>query len=212
MKKRMLPFLGLVLFFVACGNDKKTETKTADADTTIKSSDGNIIMDSAAMMKAMMEFGTPGEMHKMLASANGEWNEDISFWMDPTKPPQKMTGTCTNSMIMNGLYQRSVFSGSMGGMPYNGESTVGFDNLKRMFVSSWLDNMGSGIMYLTGTYDSATKKITMTGKESDPAVMKERDLKETMTFVDDNTQKMEMFAVDGGKETKTMEIVFTRKK
>ncbi len=49
-------------------------------------------MDSAAMNKAMMEYATPGEMHKMLAMSNGNWSEDITFWMDPSAPSPENAG------------------------------------------------------------------------------------------------------------------------
>jgi len=170
-------------------------------------------MDSAAMMKAWQAFMTPGDMQKMLAKSNGEWNEEVTTWMDPGKPPQKSTATCTNKMVLNGLYQESVHRGTVMGMPFEGHGTVGYDNAKKVFVSSWIDNMGSGIMYTEGTWDNASKSLVMKGKMTDPLTGKDADVKEVMKFIDDNTQTMEMY-VPGpdGKEMKTMEIKFTRKK
>ena len=36
----------------------------------------------------------------------------------------------------------------------------GYDNVKKKFLASWIDNMGTGIMNLEGTYDAATKSLT----------------------------------------------------
>ena len=170
-------------------------------------------MDSAAMMKAWQSFMTPGDMQKMLAKSEGVWNEEVTTWMDPGKPPQKSTSTCTNKMVLNGLYQESVHKGTVMGMPFEGHGTVGYDNAKKVFVSSWIDNMGSGIMYTEGTWDNASKSLVMKGKMTDPLTGKDTDVKEVMKFIDDNNQTMEMY-VPGpdGKEMKTMEIKFTRKK
>ncbi len=170
-------------------------------------------MDSAAMMKAWQSFMTPGDMQKMLAKSEGVWNEEVTTWMDPSKPPQKSTATCTNKMVLNGLYQESVHKGTMMGMPFEGHGTVGYDNAKKVFVSSWIDNMGSGIMYAEGAWDNASKSLVMKGKTTDPRTGKDTDVKEVMKFIDDNNQTLEMYgAGPDGKEMKMMEIKFTRKK
>ncbi|NWF90021.1 MAG: DUF1579 family protein, partial [Ignavibacteriaceae bacterium] len=40
------------------------------------------------MMKAWQEYMTPGTEHGMLAELQGEWEGDITMWMDPSQPPQ----------------------------------------------------------------------------------------------------------------------------
>ena len=73
--------------------------------------------------------------------------------------------------------------------------------------------MGTGIMYMSGPWDSTAKSCTLTGKMMDPLSLTEKDYKETFKVIDDNTQMMEMFGTwYDGKEFKMMEIKFTRKK
>jgi hypothetical protein len=170
-------------------------------------------MDSAAMMKAWQAYMTPGPMHKFLAKSNGEWNEVVTSWMDPSKPPVKSKATCINKMVMKGLYQESVHKGTMMGMPFEGHGTVGYDNARKKFVTSWIDNMGSGIMYGEGDWDDATKTLEIKGQMTDPATGKNSEYREVMKFIDNNTQTMEMYGMGpDGKEMKWMEIKFTRKK
>jgi hypothetical protein len=88
---------------------------------------------------------------------------------------------------------------------------MAYDNAKKVFISTWIDNMGTGIMTMEGTYDSTSKTMTMKGKMVDPTTGKDCDVREVMTFVDDNTQKMEMYCTMHGKEMKTMEMVSKRK-
>jgi hypothetical protein len=169
--------------------------------------------DSATMMKNWQSFMTPGAMHKKMAKWDGKWDSDITLWMAPGAPPQKTKSTAVNKMVMNGLYQESTHSGNMMGMPFNGKGTLGYDNLRNVFVSTWIDNMGSGIMYLEGPMDETGKIIMLKGKMTDPGTGYMTDVRETMTLKDDNTQVMEMFvAMPDGKEMKTMEIKFTRTK
>jgi hypothetical protein len=115
-------------------------------------------------------------------------------------------------MILGGRYQQSTHKGTFEGMPFEGMSIVGYDNAKKKFYSTWVDNMGTGIMYLEGTYDPATKTTTYTGKQVDPMTGQDMEIRETFTIVDDNTHMLTMYmTAPGGKEFKTMEIRFTRK-
>ena len=162
--------------------------------------------------QAWMAYMTPGPMHQMLAKSNGMWNEDVTLWMAPGSPPQKMTATCINRMTMGGRYQQSMTHGTMNGMQFEGTSTVGYDNAKKIFMSTWIDNMGTGIMYMEGPYNEATKTLEMKGNMIDPMTGKEMAARETMKFNDNNTQLMEMYNTPaGGKEFKSMEIKFTKK-
>ncbi|MEZ4802794.1 MAG: DUF1579 domain-containing protein [Gelidibacter sp.] len=173
---------------------------------------GNAFTQTPEEMAAWEASMKPGEQHKWLASMDGYWNAKVSMWMDPSQPPSVSEATTTNEMIMNGLYQRSTHTGNMMGMPFHGESVTGYDNINKKFVSTWIDNMGSGIMYMDGNYDDKSKTLTMTGKMTDPTNGKEMDVKETMMVNSPDSYTFEMFMVHDGKETKTMEIVYTRAK
>jgi hypothetical protein len=130
----------------------------------------------------------------------------------PGMPPEKVVGKSVNKTILNGLFQQSTYTCTMMGMPFEGRGTLAYDNHKKLFVSSWIDNMGSGMMNSTGTWDDATKTITLTGKMMDAGTKQEKDFRETLKIVDDKTQLMEMFQPGAdGKEMKWMEIKYTRK-
>ncbi|MCW3094155.1 MAG: hypothetical protein JWP81_5224 [Ferruginibacter sp.] len=163
-------------------------------------------------MKAWQDYMTPGEVHKMMAQANGEWNEEITMWMDPSQPPTKSTATSKNEMIMGGRYQVAKTTGMMMGMPFEGMSIMGYDNAKKVFTSTWIDNFGTGTITMEGTWDEPTKSITLTGKALDPMTGKEGTMKQVIKFIDNDTQQFEMYENKNGTEKKTMEIKSTRKK
>jgi hypothetical protein len=167
---------------------------------------------SEEQMKAWMEYSSPGAMHKMLAKSNGEWNGDIMFWMSPEAPPTKATCVAKNEMIVGGRYQKNTNIGNMMGMPFEGIGHMGYDNATKKFTSTWIDNMGTGTMVLSGPYDEKSKSIILTGKNFDFMYGKEIEMKETITFIDDNNHQIEMFTLKDGKEFKTMQIKLTRKK
>lgn len=166
---------------------------------------------SEAEMKAWQEFMTPGSMHQMMARFNGEWNEDITHWMQPGAEGMKSNASCVNTMILGGRYQESRHTGSFFGMPFEGLSWLGYDNGKKLFVSTWIDNMGSGIATMEGPWDEKTKTIDLRGKATDPMTGKDVPMRQVFKIIDDHTQVVEMYGVYQGKEFKNMEIRLTRK-
>ena len=171
--------------------------------------------DSATMMKNWMAYSTPGDMHKMMASWDGTWDGEVSMWQMPGAPPQTSNSTATNKMIMGGRYQLSNHSGNMMGAPFEGMSTLAYDNDKKTFISTWIDNMGTGMMKLEGTWDAGSKSITLKGKVVDAGAGngREAEIREVFRITDDDHQTMEMYGyAPDGKEFKMMEIKYTRKK
>ncbi|MBS1576919.1 MAG: DUF1579 domain-containing protein [Bacteroidetes bacterium] len=166
---------------------------------------------SDAEMKKWMDYMTPGETHKMIAKSDGDWNAELTMWMGPNMPPSKTTGTCTNTMILGGRYQQSKYSADINGMAFEGISTLAYDNALKKFISTWIDNMGTGIIMLEGVWDNTSKSLTLKGKTTDPSTYKEMDMREVFKIVDDNTQVMEIYNTTAGKEYKSMEIKLTRK-
>ena len=163
-------------------------------------------------MKAWQENMTPGKYHQWLASMNGDWDAKVSMWMDPTQPPDVSQATTKNEMIMNGLYQRSAHNGNMMGMPFMGESIMGYDNSKKEFIATWIDNFGSSIMLMKGQLDEANNTLTLRGSMMDPATGQDMQVKEVFTKLSEDSHKFEMFMVMGDQEIKNMEITYSRKK
>jgi hypothetical protein len=220
MKHITLTICVAAILLFSCNNDS---TKTSDAKTdTTKMTEQPVaketppsatLPDSATMMKNWQSYATPGDMQKMMASWTGNWDADITMWDKPGAPPTKSTGKTVNKMIMGGRYQQSVHTATMMGMPFEGQGLLAYDNAKKAFQSTWVDNMGTGLMNLTGTWNAATKSLTLTGRSVDPSTLADKDFKEVMTVIDDNSQTLAMFTNgQDGKEMKMMEIKYTRRK
>lgn len=162
-------------------------------------------------MEAWMTYMTPGSVHNMLGNWDGEWTEETTFWMSPGSEPMTTKGNAVNKMILGGRYQHSTHTSNMMGMPFEGINILGYDNKRNVFQSVWIDNMGTGMMMMEGTWNDATKSCSMTGKTTDPMTGELMNVREVFSVVDDNTQKMEMFMEKDGKEFKSMEITWKRK-
>lgn len=216
MKKLFLAVSVMALCFASCKNETKEPMESdnsiaIDSVATEQPVTTEAPMDSVAMQKAWEAYMTPGDAHKMMAAEEGKWNNEMTFWMGAGGEPTKATTTAEIKMIMGGRYQEATYKGDMMGMPFEGRSTIGFDNSTKEVVSTWIDNMGTGMLVTRGEYDEATKTITSAGRMVDPITGKERKVREIYTIVDDNTRKMEMFeTLEGGNEYKSMEIVMKR--
>jgi hypothetical protein len=171
-------------------------------------------------MKQMMEMSKLNENHKILGQTTGSFTYTTKVWMDPSGKPTESTGTATRESIMDGRYVRGEYrgkfkmpgpDGKMTDMNFIGMSMDGYDNMKKKFVSGWIDNMGTGIMTMEGTYDAATKTFTYTGEEEMMPGMKSK-VREVIKMTDATHMMLEYYQDSGQGETKTMEINYTKKK
>lgn len=88
---------------------------------------------------------------------------------------------------------------------------LGFDNAKQKYTFSMLGDWSTAIGTAEGTYDAATKTLTMTGTET-LGPNKERKFRYVQKFVSKDEFSAEMyFTPAGGKETKGGEATYKRK-
>ena len=211
MKKFSLAVLA-VLLFVATGNtQKKSSSKKPASDGAVN---GWVAVDSATAMQKYMEVAAVGEEHKGLAASAGNWTGKSTMWMAKGAPPMMSDVKMEIKMLLGGRYQESSYSGDMGGMPFSGIATTGYDNYKKKYFTTSLDNMGTGVMFMEGWYDPATKTYTFDGEYPNPANGAICHMKQTYKIVDADTEIMEMWGPDPntGEMYKMMAINFTRVK
>jgi hypothetical protein len=169
-------------------------------------------MDMQAMMEVYTKLGTPGAPHKLLASLAGSWTAKVKSWCGPNKSPMESTGNSEQKMILGGRFLQHEFSGEMMGSPFTGIGLAGYDNHTKKYVSTWMDSMGTAILFFEGTASADGKTITQEARYDDPikGPMKWRSV---TRIVDDNTHVFEMYSTDkSGKEEKMMEITYSRKR
>jgi len=168
-------------------------------------------MDAEAMNAQWMEYMTPGEMHAYLSKSNGDWQAEITIWMDPTSEPITNNGKVNVHMILGERYQQMTHSGEFNGMPFEGIGVMGYDNAAKKFQSTWIDNMGTGIMIMSGAFDPKTKNLVLTGEQMDPMTGKMMKIREVIMDKSDGEQVMEMYTTPlNSKEFKSMEVKMKR--
>jgi hypothetical protein len=178
--------------------------------------------NEAEMMKQMMELSKLNDNHKLLASLDGTWSFTNKMWMngDPTSKAEESKGTAVRKSMMDGRYFSMDVTGKMmvpgpdgkmKEMTFRGHGMDAYDNAKKKFVGTWIDNMGTGVMMSEGDYDPATKTFTYNSEMEMMPGMKQK-VREVLKLTDNNHMTFEWYEDRGGKEAKTMEIEYTRKK
>ena len=168
-------------------------------------------MDQQAMMEAYMKLATPGEPHKLFATLAGSWTTKTKSWMEPGKPPMESTGSAEMKMLLDGRFLQQEFTGDMMGQSFSGIGIDAYDNLRKRYVTAWIDTMGTGIFMMDGTASADGKTITMKGQHAElgGGQMTHRAV---WKIADSNTQTFDMYGTHyHGKEMKMMEIAYTRK-
>jgi len=162
-------------------------------------------------MAKVIEAGTPGEGHKALEPCAGKWDLKVKHFEKAGAPPVESNATSEVKWIMDGRFLEEVVKGSMMDMPFEGKGVIGYDNTKKKYVSSWIDNMSTGIMFSEGTYDPATKTSTSTGECADPVTGKLVKHRMVRKAIDNDHWTMQMFMPgEDGKEYMGMEIIGAR--
>ncbi len=162
--------------------------------------------DQAASMRWVKHM-TPGAAHQFMATSAGKFKTLNRLWMDPSGEPTESEGMVENTMVLGGRFLRSTYTGTMVGMVFEGIASTGFDNKKNAFQMSWMDNMGTSMSLLTGTYDEATHTITYTGPMYDAMSDKDIDFKIVLRFENKDKYTLEIFMPG---DVKTIEMIHTR--
>lgn len=190
----------------ACASNKTASQPAAPAQP-----------DMQAMMENWTKAMTPGPQHAHLAKSVGTWEGTVKMWMDPSMPPSESKCTTVITSVMGGRYIQGTTNGMMNmgeaSAPFEGMGLYGFDNVQKKYQAVWIDNMGTGMMTGVGDLSANGKVLIWTMTMADPMTGQVITSREVDTQIDANTQVMEMFVVGpDGKEFRTMEIRYSRKK
>ena len=170
-------------------------------------------MDKDAAMKEMMELGTPGPEHEKLAKSVGKWTYDMTMKMDKDGPEEKGTGQSEITAVLGGRFIKQTTTSQMMGMPYEGAGYVGYDKMKKQFISTWMDNMSTSAMLAYGDSSDGGKSITYKTEVDCPmSPTKKAPFRFVWTGISDDEYTMDFYVDQGAGEYKTMSMHYKRVK
>lgn len=158
----------------------------------------------------MQEFITPNENHELLRFLEGNWTATIAFRATAQIPISTSQATVESRMILGGRYLERILKGTNDNLEVHIVS--GHDNFRDEYTSIWFDNMCTGMITSSGTYDPATKTISEEGSMSSPTTdQAHRWFRSTTRIINLDHYVFEMFKRDEeGDEFSTMTIEYAR--
>jgi hypothetical protein len=168
--------------------------------------------DKEPSLEEYAKAGQPGPEHKKLEPFVGSWTFTMKMWMDPSKPPMEGKGTAESKWILGGRYVHQEVQSESFGDKFTGVGVSGYDNAQGKYVMGWIDSMSTGIETMTGTLDKDGKGFTWTAERLDPVTKKKIKVKDVIKVESNDKHTLESYRDMDGKDVKTMEIVYTRKK
>jgi hypothetical protein len=169
--------------------------------------------EEKAMMDAWMKAATPGAAQKVLDDMVGTFATKSSWWAAPGATPVVSEGVSENKWILGGRVVEQHFTGTSMGMPFEGLGYTGYDNTKKQYWGTWMDNAATGVMTSTGSAAAGGKVFNFDATMTDPMSGKDSKVKEKIYVKSRDEQVFEMWMPGkDGKMFKTMEIVYKRKK
>lgn len=158
--------------------------------------------------KALEALAEPGEMHAWLGTHAGAYDVEVRT-MDAEGKPAAAKANATVAMVLGGRFQEQRLTGTFLGKPFEGFGLTGYDNLKKEFVNTWFDTMGTSPSVARGTRSADGKTLTLTGTWDMPNGP--MPFRQTLTVTGEKTMVFRMTATVGGAELTMMEATYTRK-
>ena len=178
-----------------------------------------------AMMEKCLKLNQPGAGHRRLDRMVGEWDTVSKFWMGgPGSEPTVNEGQATCRWILDGRYIEEVYQGSITmpdpakpgktvTVPFAGRGTTGYDNYRKLYVSTWCDSMSTQMFISRGSWHPVEEKFHFYGEMDEPALdVTGRMVKCVVTVVDEDRHLFEMYDLHAGEDYKIMEIAYSRRK
>ena len=166
---------------------------------------------SATAQDPWAEYMTPSDMHTLFARYTGSFDMEISMPVGEGKEPFVTNVQSEHEMILGGRYLRMDQKGDMMGMDYHAIMTLGFNNSDRQMALTAITNMGTGTLSLFGPWDEKAQTATVTGQLTNPVTKKRITVRQTISFIDENTILIESFDTEGDRpEKKTVQYKLTR--
>ncbi len=162
------------------------------------------IAAAAALQEGAIPMVKPGPEHELLKKRAGTWDAEVDFMGQMTK------GTYTSKLALGDMWLVSDYQGSMMGGAFLGHEILGWDSQKKKYVSCWVDSMSTALAFSEGSWDEASKTMTMTGDSVDPTGQTMKTVSVTKMIDPDHTVwQMHMGSAD---TPPMMTIKYTRKK
>jgi hypothetical protein len=182
---------------------------------TIKPIDRNPLAQPADPMEAGTDSAAaasqPGPNHNLLDIFVGTWDVSANFDTGPGQPPETASGQMVNTWQLEGRWLKQEYTGQMASLgAFRGLGFLGYDNLQKSFVGTWMDTLSTSCLMSKGAFDESKATFTLSGDFTVEGGEKYRQ-KQVMTILSPDRYVVSMYlAGPDGAEFKTGNLEYTR--
>jgi hypothetical protein len=115
------------------------------------------------VLQGWVDDGKPVAQHARLKDYVGSWTTHQTDWLPDGKVWNEADGTATCHLIMDGRFLREDYATTLDGHPFHGLGLLGFDRQKQIYTFVWLDDLGTSITSLGGSFDGTGRVLTLLG-------------------------------------------------
>jgi hypothetical protein len=157
-------------------------------------------------------FSRPGPEHHALARFVGEWETTTRVWLEPGgEPYAESRGTASHRWLEEGRWLALESSGTVMGIPHHGFGMLGYDNFKKKYVGSFVDNISTSILAMEGSWSTPDEPLVMFGTVDEPLTGEhDRAVEYAFAFTGADTLTLRVFDLPRGAENQVLELRFTR--
>jgi len=168
--------------------------------------------EQARMMAEWMKLATPGEHHKHLEYFVGKWKSKTKVWMGgPGTPAMESEGTSEVTWVLGGRFIMDQYKGTFMGQPQEGIALTGYDNFRNMYKTTFVSNMGTEMLTMTGMRHPKTGVFTFYGQMDEPMLkVTGRTVKYTYRIVDPDNYVFSIIDLHAGDDYKVVEVTYAR--
>lgn len=206
--RRVLPLAVLALCLPALAG-----AQGAPAPAPAATPAATLTPEQQKRMETWVKSMTPGAPHKWLAARAGKFDFAGKFWMEPGAPPQAAKGVAERTLLLGGRLLQEKVTSSLMGMPLDGLGLAGYDNVSGQFWSTWNDSLSTGVRVAGGKCDEAMKSCAWKGTYSNPDTGRSQSVRLELRLEGADREALTAYETGAdGKEMRTMELVYTRRK
>jgi hypothetical protein len=159
-----------------------------------------------------LDYMTPNEVHQLFKTYTGDFDMEITMWPEEGKDPIKVKVASAQQMILGGRFLELRQSGTMMGMDYQSTTTIGYNTVSKAVDLITINNMGTGILSLSGSWNPEIKEAVVSGQMISPGEKKVIKIRQVIHFPNKNTISIENYdQAEGQPARKTVAYTLTRK-
>lgn len=168
--------------------------------------------DAPAALTGMITDGAEhSPEHQRLGALIGNWKAATRAWRGPGAPAEEGKGTMSNFWMLDGRFVGQEYESRRQRPRHQGLGALGYDNIRKVYTSVWLDTTSTSIYSATGSCDASGKVFTLDGVNQDPVTGKPVRWRSITRMINRKEYTFELFKqIPAGKMFRTLEITYTR--